>query len=446
MSKSELIQIPHGFKPRVYQLPIMKAFDGGCQRGVWVVHRRAGKDKTCWNILIKKAFERIGVYFYILPLLTQARKIIFDGIDKSGFPFLAHVPPSTISSKNTTEMKIKLKTGSVIQVIGSDNIDAIVGTNPVGLVYSEYALQKTEAWDFIRPIVRENDGWVLFQSTPRGRNHFFEMYRTAMSDPLWFCEKLDVTNTVDDDGNPVISDADIEQERNEGMSEALIQQEYYCSFDISSDDILIPLQVIEPAVGRNISYRDMPSVAGLDVGMSLGGDPSALVVRQGTTVTFAEEWRMDDTVRIAAHVKDRWNEGKFGIVAVDAIGWGAGVAHLLREWGVPTVAVNVAESAASSERFARLRDELWWRCREWFDKKECAIKKDIENANKLVVELSTPTYTTNLSGKIKIESKDDMKKRGVKSPNLADAFVLSFHASAQGPINRQRFKRKRLVT
>jgi hypothetical protein len=424
----------------------MSAFDGGCKRGVWVVHRRAGKDKTCWNILIKKAFERVGVYFYILPLLTQARKIIFDGIDKQGFPFLHHVPPDTIASKNTTEMKIKLKTGSVIQVIGSDNIDAIVGTNPVGLVYSEYALQKTEAWDFIRPIVRENDGWVLFQSTPRGRNHFFEMYRTAMSDPLWFCEKLDVTKTVDDHGKRVITDADIEQERNEGMSEALIQQEYYCSFDISSDDILIPLQLIEKAMGRNISYRDMPSVAGLDVGMSLGGDPSALVVRKGTTIVHAEEWRQDDTVRIAAHVKDRYNEGLFGIVAVDAIGWGAGVAHLLREWGVPTVAVNVAESAASSERFARLRDELWWRCREWFDKKECAIKKDIENANKLMVELSTPTYKTNLSGKIKVEGKDDMKKRGVKSPNLADALVLSFHLPAQMPMNRLKFKRKRLVT
>jgi hypothetical protein len=190
----------------------------------------------------------------------------------------------------------------------------------------------------------------------------------------------------------------------------------------------------------------MPSVAGLDVGMSLGGDPSALVVRKGTTVVHAEEWRMDDTVRIAAYVKDRYNEGLFGIVAVDAIGWGAGVAHLLREWGVPTVAVNVAESAASSERFARLRDELWWRTREWFDKKECAIKKDMENANKLQVELSTPTYKTNLSGKIKVEGKEDMKKRGVKSPNLADALVLSFHLPAQMPHNRKQFKRTRLVT
>jgi len=410
------------------------------------VHRRAGKDKTCWNILIKKAFERVGVYFYILPLLTQARKIIFDGIDKQGFPFLGHIPKETIASKNATEMKVKLVTGSVIQVIGSDNIDAIVGTNPVGLVYSEFALQKPEAWDFIRPIVRENDGWVLFQSTPRGRNHYFEMYRHALSDPLWFVEKLTIDDTRDEDGNPVITQADIEQDRREGMSEALIQQEYYCSFDVSSDDILIPLQIIEKALARKVAYHNMPSVAGLDVGMSLGGDPSALVVRQGSTVVWAEEFRLDDTVRIAAHVKDRYHEGKFGIVAVDAISWGAGVAHLLREWGVPTVCVNVAESAATSERFARLRDELWWRCREWFDEKQCSIRPDLPLAQKLMVELSTPTYRPNISGRIKVESKDDMKKRGVKSPNLADALVLSFHVAARGHHERKKFKRKRLVT
>ena len=440
-----IIDIPYGFTPRPYQIPILAAFDTGCKRGIWVLHRRAGKDKTCWNILIKAAFERVGVYFYILPLLTQARKIIFDGIDGSGFPFLGHVPDPTIASKNTTEMKIKLINGSILQVIGSDNIDAIVGTNPVGVVYSEFALQKPEAWDFIRPILRENDGFALFQSTPRGRNHFFEMWKNALGDPKWFKERLTVNDTLNEDGERYVTDAMIEQDRREGMSEALIQQEYFCSFDISDDEILIPLQVIEPALSRIISYKDMPSVAGLDVGMSLGGDPSALVVRQGTTVVYAEEFRYDDTVRIAAHVKDRWHEGKFGVVAVDAIGWGAGVAHLLREWGVPTVAVNVAESAATSERFTRLRDELWWRTREWFDDKQSAIKPEMKLAQKLVVELSTPTYDRNPSGKIKVESKKEMKKRGVKSPNLADAFVLTFHISAQLPYRREQFKRKRLV-
>lgn len=441
----QIIDIPYGFTPRKYQIPILAAFDDGCKRGIWVLHRRAGKDKTCWNILIKAAFERVGVYFYILPLLTQARKIIFDGIDGSGFPFMGHIPDPTIASQNATEMKIKLINGSILQVIGSDNIDAIVGTNPVGVVYSEFALQKPEAWDFIRPILRENDGFALFQSTPRGRNHFFEMWKNAAGDPAWFKERLTVEDTLDENGNRYVTDAMIDQDRREGMSEALIQQEYYCSFDISDDEILIPLQVIEPALKRDIAYKGMPSVAGLDVGMSLGGDPSALVVRQGTTVVHAEEFRFDDTVRIAAHVKDRWHEGKFGVVAVDAIGWGAGVAHLLREWGVPTVAVNVAESAATSERFSRLRDELWWRTREWFDEKKSSIRPEMPLANKLVVELSTPTYDRNPSGKIKVESKKEMKKRGVKSPNLADAFILTFHVGAQVGYQRAQFKKQRLV-
>jgi hypothetical protein len=256
---------------------------------------------------------------------------------------------------------------------------------------------------------------------------------------------LSINDTFDEDGNPVITQEDLEQERKEGMSESLIQQEYYVSFDASGDDILIPLQVIEPALRRNIAYRTMPSIAGLDVGMSLGGDPSALVTRQGTCVVHAEEFKLDDSVRIAAHVKDRFHEGKFGIVCVDAISWGAGVAHLLREWGVPTVCVNVAESASTSERFARLRDELWWRCREWFDSKQAAIKPDLPLAQKLVVELSTPMYGPNISGKIKVESKDEMKSRGVKSPNLADALVMTFHIGATLPLIRKRFRKQRLV-
>ena len=76
MSK-QTIQIPHGFTPRIYQLPIMSAFDGGCKRGVWVVHRRAGKDKTCWNILIKKAFERVAMEASFRNALSREEFIVY---------------------------------------------------------------------------------------------------------------------------------------------------------------------------------------------------------------------------------------------------------------------------------------------------------------------------------------------------------------------------------
>lgn len=225
------ITLPFKFTPRDYQLPVLQALDSGLKRAVACWHRRAGKDKTGLNYTIKRMGEQVGIYYYFMPTYAQGKKIIWDGIDKEGMRFLEHFPKDLVASKNESEMKIRLKTGSLYQVIGTDNIDAIVGTNPIGCVFSEYALQNPLAWDFIRPILRENKGWALFLYTPRGHNHGYELYNMAQLNPDWFCEKLTVDNTRRPDGSPVITPEDIEKERAEGMDEDLIQQEYYCSFE-----------------------------------------------------------------------------------------------------------------------------------------------------------------------------------------------------------------------
>lgn len=218
------ITIPFNFTPRSYQLPLLAAMDDGCKRAVCVWHRRAGKDKTLVNIISKKVFQRVGSYFYFFPTYAQGKKILWLGRDKDGFSFLDHFPKEIIKRKNDSDMLIEFINGSILQIIGTDNVDSIVGTNPVGCVFSEYALQHPSAWDFIRPILRENGGWAIFNFTPRGNNHGKTILDIAKKSG-WFCQVL----TVEDTG--AISAADIEQERLEGMSEELIQQEYYCSFD-----------------------------------------------------------------------------------------------------------------------------------------------------------------------------------------------------------------------
>lgn len=126
---------------------------------------------------------------------------------------------------NGQEMKVRLTNGSLFQLIGSDNIDSLMGTNPKIVVFSEYALQDPAAWDYIRPILKVNGGVAIFISTPRGRNHFYELFRTAQTTEGWFHQKL----TIEDTG--VLTPADVAQEQAEGMSEELALQEYYCSFD-----------------------------------------------------------------------------------------------------------------------------------------------------------------------------------------------------------------------
>ena len=225
------ITIPYNFTPRGYQIPSYNALPRGYKRGVVIWHRRAGKDKVFINILAREAFKRVGTYFYILPYYKQARLIIWEGADSSGFRFIDHFPPDVVKRRENQQMVLELTNGSIIRMLGSDNIDAIVGSNPVGVIFSEYSLHKPEAWNYLRPILVENGGWALFNGTPRGKNHLWKMYKYALKDPTWFHELLTVDDTKRPAGTPVIAPTDIEIERQSGMPEELIQQEYYCSFE-----------------------------------------------------------------------------------------------------------------------------------------------------------------------------------------------------------------------
>lgn len=225
------IRLPFRFTPRPYQVPIMKAIDDGIKRIVWVSHRRSGKDKTCLNIMAKKMQEKVGNYFYMFPTYSQSKKVIWEGVDRDGMRMIDHFPRELIDgTPNDTELKIKYKNGSMFQLIGTDDIDRVLGTNPIGVVFSEYPLQNPLVWGFIRPILAENGGWAIFMGTPRGENHFYTLYESAKKSPDWFTSFLTTNDTKAIDG------AVLEQERSEIIKQygddALYQQEYECNFTV----------------------------------------------------------------------------------------------------------------------------------------------------------------------------------------------------------------------
>jgi phage terminase large subunit len=270
------VSLPFNYTPRPYQLPALKAMDGGAKRAVLVWHRRAGKEKTLLNFTIKRTFQRVGTYFYLFPTYRQAKKAIWDGMDRDGFPFLSHFPPEIVEGKDQTALQVKLKNGSMFQLIGTDNIDAVMSTNPIGCVFAEYSLQDPNGWNYIRPILRENGGWAAFDLVPRGKNHGYELYMMAkrlMEDgnPDWFAQKL----TVEDTG--AISLADIEAERREGMDEELIQQEFYCSFEGVQQGAIFGRQLEAAAKEGRICgvpwQPEFPVSTWWDIGT---GDPTAI--------------------------------------------------------------------------------------------------------------------------------------------------------------------------
>lgn len=231
MAQVKKVEIPYSFEPRDYQKTIFNAIDEGYKRIVQIWHRRAGKEKTDINIIAREIFKNVGAYYYIFPTYNQGKKILWNGADKNGFRFLDHLPEETRTRTVGNEMFIEFKNGSTFQIVGSDNIDSIVGTNPRGVVFSEYSLQDPKAWDYIRPILAENDGFAIFNFTPRGENHAKDLLDYAKTDEKWFVSNL----TVDDTG--AISPEVLEQEKKEIIAkngdDSIFLQEYYNSFAAS---------------------------------------------------------------------------------------------------------------------------------------------------------------------------------------------------------------------
>jgi phage terminase large subunit len=223
------IVLPHEFTPRDYQRRYMAYLDNGGKRAVRVWHRRAGKDLTSLHQVCKMAHERKALYWHCLPTYRQAKKALWDGFTKDGKRIIESAFPSAlVRRRNESEMLLELKCGSIVQLIGSDNVDTLVGAGPAGVTFSEYSISKPTAWNLIRPMLAENGGWASFIYTPRGNNHGRQLYDMARKTPGWDAELL----TIHDTGALPLSV--LEEERSAGMPEALIRQEYLCDFSAAN--------------------------------------------------------------------------------------------------------------------------------------------------------------------------------------------------------------------
>lgn len=204
------------------------------KRAALVWPRRAGKDLTAINIMAWHALiERPGNYYYFLPSYAQGEKVIWDGKRGDGNSFTSVFPEEMLDSVDNRKMKMKLANGSLFQVVGASEEDTVVGTNPVGCVFSEYSICSPKFWDYIRPILAENNGFAIFTYTARGLNHGWRLYETTKNNPRWFTEFRTCENVIHN-GKRIITDEIIEEERSSGMSDELIRQEFYNDFYASN--------------------------------------------------------------------------------------------------------------------------------------------------------------------------------------------------------------------
>lgn len=231
------ITLPHnGWKPRDYQRGLWDYLGSGGKRALAVWHRRAGKDEVLLHHTACAMMERPGNYWYMFPEYAQCRKAMWDAVNpRTGNRRIFDVFPQDLidGEPNNTEMKLRVKgTGSLLQFVGSDRYDSLVGAGIAGACFTEYALANPSAWAYISPMLRENNGWAAFISTPRGRNHFHSMFEMAKGRGDWFAQQLSIIDTG------ALHPDQIEDARAEYISlygedigNAMFEQEYMVSFN-----------------------------------------------------------------------------------------------------------------------------------------------------------------------------------------------------------------------
>lgn len=207
--------------------------------------------------------------------------------------------------------------------------------------------------------------------------------------------------------------------------EWLFDQEYPATpalaFRSATADPLINPTTVMAAVNSTYRERSGAFVIGCDPA-EYGADRTAIAFRHGRTVFRIEYHEKKGPMEVAGILLNYWREFQPDALMIDKIGIGSGILDRLKELGVPAIGVNSAERAQDPERYANKRAEIWYRLKEWLEDTPNRLPNDAA----MIADISAPSYKTASNGARLIESKQDMKKRQMRSPDGADAIAMTF--------------------
>lgn len=372
------IELPNKWNPRPDQDPLWRYLHGGGKRAVEVAHRRWGKDDVSLHWTACAAHERIGVYWHMLPKAEQARKAIWTAVNpKTGKLRIDEAFPLEIRRRtNNTEMSITFKCGSLWQVVGSDSYNNLVGSPPIGIVNSEYALANPSAWAYLSPILEENNGWSIFIYTSRGKNHGHALLKAAKNNPKWFAEVITAEQS------PVFSTEQLAQIRfdlialyGEDIGDAMYRQEYLCSFDAAVIGAVYATWIEKAErAGRVGVVNYDPSIPVITI-WDLGyGDATAIwfaqVLRNEIRVIDYYENNGKDIKHYCDVIKEKpykyshhWgpHDASHQLLAAG----GRSVMEIATDEGVPMFSVNATGTENGRQALRKSLPNMW------FDEKKC---------------------------------------------------------------------------
>lgn len=409
-----------GFSPHEFQCRA-RAVLMGCRFVVLVCHRRWGKTVFAVMELILAALSTPRKDFrgaYVAPFRKQAKDIAWDYFKK----FAGMIPGVSF---NETELTVSFPNGSKITLYGADNAEALRGLYFDYVVMDEVADMRPYVWgEIVRPALADRKGRCLFIGTPKGMNLFFELYNRGVSDgKVWAAMVFRASDTVNI--LPWITQEELDNAKAD-LTDAQYRQEFECDFNASSDNMLIPLDLIYKARGKHIpeiDYCKAPLVFGVDVAR-FGGDACVIQKRKGLAAFVPTIIKGIDNMTFASMLHRMIVAERPVAVFIDA-GRGEGVIDRLRQLGSPSAIIEVPFGGQAIDHtvngYANRRAEMWDSMRKWL-KQGGAIPDDYE----LTKELAAPTYTYDGQSRLKLESKETIRARVGFSPDRADALALTF--------------------
>lgn len=401
------------YKPRNQMLP----YHERQQRFAAIVaHRRFGKTTACLNDLQRGALscKRTAPRFaYIAPLLKQGKDIAWDKLKRIAWPLKQYG-----AEFNESELRVDYPNGGRVRIYGADNPEAMRGLYLDGAVLDEPAQMHLQAtWaEVIRPALADRQGWATFIGTPKGRDAFWKIWRTALGDPVgWYSLMLRASETG------ILPNAELRALREE-LGEAAYRREMECSFDEPDEMQFISATSVMAARSRTQAASRGPRLIGVDIARA-GSDWNVILFRNGDTVPEdgIVRFRQPDLMQTVGRVAEVVNARKPDAVFVDGAGVGGGVVDRLRQLGFRVVEINAGSSPTQPDRYRNLRAEMWDKMRTWLKD-----RGSIPHDEPLMDDLSAPQYKYDVSNRLQLESKDDMKSRGVPSPDTGDALSLTF--------------------
>lgn len=404
------------YVPRKCQLEVHQRMEGK-RFGIVIAHRRMGKSVLVRMELIHRALSRPKFEgAYIAPYLSQARRVFWGPLKET----VAKIPMVEIRE---TEMLVVFPNGSTIRCLGADSADGIRGLGFDLCALDEYAdFDPTVLPMVIMPTLAGRDGGLLVIGTVKGIDPLVELYERGLSKSDWACFKF----SGEESG---VLSADELRMLKDSLTDQQYRLEILCDYGVGSPTQLISGEMVNAAMDRweHIKpehIKDEARIMGVDIARQ-GDDKTVISRRQGMKLWEQDAWHSDDLMFTARRIRDAYYGFQADGLFIDGGGIGAGVVDALMDWGIPVTEVQFG-GKASDPRFLNMRAEMWINFYHWL-RRGGALPRCMD----LKRDLTAPQHFTNDKGQTMLESKDEMRKRGMKSPDYADSAVLTMAMPVQ---------------